>query len=214
MTAVNSEFARAPVQARSLRTRATILAAAHQMAQAGGLGALRAEALARSAGVAKGTIFAHFPDMQHLIAALVAERLAGLPGPGAPDTLDSLIAAMHPALHFMVSDAHVVPALARFSGPDGQGLGIDMALCALITALADAIAHLQARGAVSDGNPTLLAEGLMAFAVHASAASLCGSAPAAVTEKTPGNDHGLGTACNSAQALFGLLARRWLSSPG
>ena len=165
MTAVNIDHGQnldRPPQARTLRTRAAILAAARDMA-AGGYGALRADAVAQAAGIAKGTIFAHFPDMDHLTAALVAEALAALPPLAPPQDVAGLVAALAPMLDFMASDPRIIAALARFSGPEGAGLGVDAAICAQAEAVAWAIAGLQAQGKVVPGDPGLLAEGIMAF---------------------------------------------------
>lgn len=184
---------RAP-QARTLRTRAAILAAARDMAT-GGYGALRADAVAQAAGIAKGTVFAHFPDMDHLIAVLVAEGLAALPPPAAPQDVTGLVAGLGPMLDFMASDPRIIAALARFSGPEGAGLGIDAAICTQVGAVAAAIAGLQAQGKVAPGDPGLLAEGIMAFAFHTAASQLCAEAERAA----------------AARALFGALVTRWLA---
>jgi AcrR family transcriptional regulator len=201
MTKVNfeGEPRHPPQQPRSLRTREAILVAARAMAAAEGLRALRADRLAQSAGVAKGTIFAHFPEMEYLMATLLAERLAQLPGLGQPDSPAQLVQALLPLLRFMVSDARTVPVLARFSGPEGAGLAIDRALCALGHDMAQAIACLQASHKAADGDPGLLSEGLLAFAVHAAAASQCGTDPASSA-----------TAFDAARDVFQPLALRWL----
>lgn len=185
---------RAP-QARALRTRSAILAAGRAMVAAGGYGALRAEAVAQAAGIAKGTVFAHFPDMDHLTAALVAESLAMLPYPKASQDVAGLVAGLAPLLDFMASDPRIIAALARFSGPEGAGLGVEAAICARAEAIAGDIAALQAQGRAAPGDPGLLAEGVMAFAFHTAASQLCAQGPRA----------------DAARALFGGLALRWLS---
>jgi TetR/AcrR family transcriptional regulator, fatty acid biosynthesis regulator len=184
---------RAP-QARTLRTRAAILAAARDMA-AGGYGALRADGVAQAAGIAKGTVFAHFPDMDHLTAALVAEALAALPPLAPPQDVSGLVAGLAPMLDFMASDPRIIAALARFSGPEGAGLGVDAAICAQAEAVAWAIANLQAQGKVAPGDPGLLAEGIMAFAFHTAASSLCAEAARA----------------EAARTTFERLVTRWLA---
>lgn len=197
MTAVNIDHGQNPVrapQARTLRTRAAILAAARDMAT-GGYGALRADAVAQAAGIAKGTVFAHFPDMDHLTAALVAEALAALPRPDAPQDVAALVSGLAPMLDFMASDPRVIAALARFSGPEGAGLGVDTAICDRVAGIAWAIAALQAQGRAAPGDPGLLAEGVMAFAFHTAAAALCAEGPGAA----------------AARALFYRLVTRWLA---
>jgi len=65
-------------QARTLLTRARILETAKAMAQEQELEELTAEAIAKRAGVAKGTVFAHFGDMDGLLSYLLLDRLKGL----------------------------------------------------------------------------------------------------------------------------------------
>lgn len=67
-------------QQRTLITRTRILEAAVQLAEAhaDGLEGLTAEAIAIEAGVAKGTVFAHFGDMDGLLSHLLLDRLQGL----------------------------------------------------------------------------------------------------------------------------------------
>lgn len=197
MTEVNIDhgqnIGRAP-QARTLRTRAAILAAARSMA-ADGYGALRADGVAQAAGIAKGTVFAHFPDMDHLTAALVAEALAALPPLAPPRDVAALAAGLAPVLDFMASDPRIIAALARFSGPEGAGLGVDAAICDRVAGIAGAIAALQAQGRAAQGDPGLLAEGVMAFAFHTAASALCAEGPGAA----------------AARALFDRLVTRWLA---
>jgi AcrR family transcriptional regulator len=162
---------------------------------AGGYGALRADAVAQAAGIAKGTVFAHFPDMDHLTAALVAEALAALPPLPPPQDVAGLAAGLAPLLDFMASDPRIIATLARFSGTEGAGLGVDAAICTRAEALAAAIATLQAQGKVAPGDPALLAEGIMAFAFHTAASQLCAEAARA----------------EAARALFGRLVTRWLA---
>ncbi len=164
-----------PPQDRRLRTRAALLAAAREIAAAQGLGALRAEAVVARAGTAKGTFFAHFPDKDHLVAALVAERLAALPVAAATD-LPSVLAACRPLIALMVSEPEVVPVMARFSMPEGDGSGMGEAIHARIGVMAGQIAAAQAAGGVRAADPGLLAEGMMAFLFHAAASALCGAA--------------------------------------
>lgn len=65
-------------QARTALTRARILQAARDLAGQRSLDTLTAEAVASEAGVAKGTIFAHFGDMDGLLSYLLLDRLKDL----------------------------------------------------------------------------------------------------------------------------------------
>lgn len=81
-----------PVRADAARNRASLLAAAEEEFAERGASASVAD-IARRAGVAKGTVFRHFPTKEDLIAAIVcthmavltdaAHRLAESPDPGA-----------------------------------------------------------------------------------------------------------------------------------
>lgn len=83
--------------------RAAILRAALAACARGSFAKLRMEAVARDAGVAKGTLFTYFPSRSDLANALLDEhlarwrddldrRLARLPGPPAPAVLARLLA--------------------------------------------------------------------------------------------------------------------------
>jgi len=65
-------------QQRSIATRARVLQAARDLSQKHGLEALTAEAVASEAGVAKGTVFSHFGDMDGLLSHVLLERLDAL----------------------------------------------------------------------------------------------------------------------------------------
>lgn len=65
-------------QQRTLLTRNRILDAARELAGQENLEAVTAEAIAEAAGVAKGTVFAHFGDMDGLLSYLLLDRLREL----------------------------------------------------------------------------------------------------------------------------------------
>lgn len=161
-------------QERVLRTRAALMDSARRIVAEKGYAGLRAEAVAQAAGVAKGTVFSHFPDMDHLIAALVAEDLARLPPcRSAPQGgVAQFLADLDPLFDFMASDTRIIAALARFSGPEGAGLGVEAALCARGEDIARCLARLVPVGSGAN-DPGLLAEGVMAFVFHTAASALC-----------------------------------------
>ena len=78
-------------QARTLQTRNRILQTAQEMSGKSSLEDITAEALAQAAGVAKGTIFAHFGDMDGLYSYVLLDRLTALRL--ATDTDDMFTAA-------------------------------------------------------------------------------------------------------------------------
>jgi TetR/AcrR family transcriptional regulator, fatty acid biosynthesis regulator len=65
-------------QQRTQVTRARILTSAAHLMETDGPEALTAEAVAKAAGVAKGTVFAHFGDMNGLLSHLLHDRLRQL----------------------------------------------------------------------------------------------------------------------------------------
>jgi AcrR family transcriptional regulator len=58
------------------QTRAALLSAARAVLKRQGLGGTTTRAVALEAGVAVGTVFVHFPDVDHLVEALLDEHLA------------------------------------------------------------------------------------------------------------------------------------------
>jgi|GEM_PF-625448 len=65
-------------QQRSIATRARVLDAARILSQRHGLELVTAEAVAQEAGVAKGTVFSHFGDMDGLLSYVLLDRLNAL----------------------------------------------------------------------------------------------------------------------------------------
>jgi|GEM_PF-1093401 len=188
-------------QPRWGQTRAVLLQAAKGIAAESGLAGVRAEAVAKRAGTAKGTVSAHFPDKDHLLAALVANRLRALPDPGPVTGATALIAGCRPLLTLLVSEPEVLAVMARFSMPQGEGSGMGEAIHARLAAMAGQIAAMQVaeNGALRPLEPALLAEGLMAFAFHAAGSALC----AAVAQPRD-------SAEAVAVTLFARLADAWL----
>ena len=102
------------VQKRSVDTRERILSAAKRLFGELGYEETSAEQIAADAGVAKGTVFAHFGDKANLLAAIGAEEMTDLlettrrtteAGTGAgADLLDAVMALYDPWLEFFVSN--------------------------------------------------------------------------------------------------------------
>jgi AcrR family transcriptional regulator len=65
-------------QQRSIATRARVLQAAMELSQKHGLELVTADAVASEAGVAKGTVFSHFGDMDGLLSHVLMDRLKSL----------------------------------------------------------------------------------------------------------------------------------------
>lgn len=164
------------VQARTLATRERLLTAGREIVDESGMAGLRTEEVVLRAGTAKGTFFAHFPDRDHFLAALLAERLAEeLEGLPVPQDRAQLMQAVERIYALYAADADTVALLARFSGPAGAGLGLDWLICLLIERLAEGLAGMQARRLIDPRRaPEVLAEALMALIFHAAASAQCG----------------------------------------
>jgi TetR/AcrR family transcriptional regulator, fatty acid biosynthesis regulator len=163
------------VQARTLATRDRLIAAGREILAGGGMASLRTDEVVLRAGTAKGTFFAHFPDRDHFLAALLSESLsAELAGLKAPQDRAELLALMDRVYAAFATDADTIALLARFSGPAGAGLGLDLMICGVTDRLAEGVATMQARGLVPNrAVPEVLAEGLMALIFHAAASAQC-----------------------------------------
>jgi TetR/AcrR family transcriptional regulator, fatty acid biosynthesis regulator len=184
------------VQARTLVTRDRLMAAGREIIAASGMAGLRTEEVVLRAGTAKGTFFAHFADRDHFLAALLADSLtAGLADEAVPQDRAGLTALLDHLFAAFAADAETVALLARFSGPAGVGLGLDLMICAVIERLAEGVARMQAQGEiVNPAQPSVLAEALMALVFHAAASAQC-------------SVHGDRTAVRArAEGLLGLMA--------
>jgi AcrR family transcriptional regulator len=101
---------RIPRQARAAETVATILEAAAQVLEAGGVAAFTTNAVAERAGVSIGTLYQYFADKQALLRALaeremtatigaVAKALRGDPQAPAEERVRAMVRAMVNAFH-------------------------------------------------------------------------------------------------------------------
>lgn len=165
-----------PVQKRTLKTRARLLAASAEVVARNGYEALRVEEVVQAAGVAKGTFFAHFHDKDALMEILIGEKLAAcfdeVEGGSAPKTVDQIIAALEPVHRVMTSERYVFDLLLRYSGATA------------ITEIGP-IAHcferyfrvvsgwLETADVRQDISADLLAEGVQAFAIQAMSLRFC-----------------------------------------
>ena len=108
------------VQKRTLKTRARLIEAAEGVVAQNGYEALRVEQVVQTAGVAKGTFFAHFRDKDALMEIMMGQRLnACLDQAEAttpPATVSAIISALEPVHGFMMSERYVFDLLIRYSG--------------------------------------------------------------------------------------------------
>lgn len=191
-------------QARSRETRAKLIAAARAITAEGGLGALRAEAVAAQAGVAKGTFFAHFPDKDHLLAELLRERLVYQPG--AQD-LPGLLERLRPLLHALSNEPEALAVVVRFSGECHEGPDLCAALTGMTAAISADIAALQARALVRAGpDPAILGEACMGLLLHAAGMALFAPAGAEPDATLPISERPAGGEALLKAMVLALLA--------
>lgn len=118
-----------PAQQRSRQTVETVLEAAAQVLEAGGLAAFNTNAVAARAGLSVGSIYQYFPDKAALMAALIrretarfeltfSKALADTAGLSLPEALARLVAAA-------VSHQTARPNLARILDLEERRLGIE-----------------------------------------------------------------------------------------
>jgi len=171
-------MARVP-QKRRLATRVRLVRAAKALVAQNGYNALRVDDVVREAGVAKGTLFAHFEDKDRLLALLIGEEmeeiLAGIAAAATPATIEELCDALDPLLGFMSRDRVVFDVVLRHSGgiEAAEGSEITRNFSQQIELLSRWLAEMQTRVIRSDVRPELLAEGVQAFAVNAVVLKFC-----------------------------------------
>lgn len=109
-----------PVQQRTLKTRARLLAAAEQVIAAQGFEALRVDQVVADAGVAKGTFFAHFTDKDALMAQLIGARINAaldtIEEQPTPSDVDEIVQALAPLMALMTCERYVFDVILRHSG--------------------------------------------------------------------------------------------------
>ncbi|MEO0361173.1 MAG: TetR/AcrR family transcriptional regulator [Pseudomonadota bacterium] len=186
-------------QKRTLETRARLIAAAEAAIAEAGYDALRVDEVARAAGVAKGTFFAHFRDkdalMDLLIGAGVDARLDAMEA-ASPRSVDEMVEALRPLIAFMTSERYVFDVILRHSGAAARE---EIGPIATTFGRFDRIVArwLTESAAREDVPADLLAEGVQAFAVQAMALKFC-----ALHEE------------ESAEDRLGRYLAAWLSPAG
>ncbi|MGR3321518.1 MAG: TetR/AcrR family transcriptional regulator [Pseudooceanicola sp.] len=169
-----------PVQTRSRKTRARLVETAADLVARNGYEGLRVEDVVTGAGVAKGTLFAHFTDKDGLLAELVGSamdtQLDALAEGPAPDTPADLARTIAPLIRLLASERTVFDILMRYSGglgPAGNPIIADN-MRRQIDLFAGWIAAAAERGTMrADQPPELLAEGVQAFAAQIVALHFC-----------------------------------------
>lgn len=164
------------MQKRTLKTRARLLAAAAEVVERGGFEALRVEEVVQTAGVAKGTFFAHFKDKDALMEILIGEKLSACfdsveAGP-PPRTVHQIVVALEPIHSFMMSERYVFDLILRYSGAAAIAEIGPIAQCfeRYFGLVSDWLKTAQLRHDIS---ADLQAEGVQAFALQAMSLKFC-----------------------------------------
>ncbi len=165
-----------PIQDRTRATRAKLIETAQGIIAAKGYGALRVEEVVQTAGVAKGTFFAHFAGKDGLMELVIAARLNTFLDEAerwpAPQTIDDLIAHIMPLIQFMTTERYVFDVILRHSGAAArEEIG---PIAQTFTRQVDVVARWLADSPFrKDISGHLLAEGVQAFLVQAMALHFC-----------------------------------------
>ncbi len=169
-------------QQRSIATRARVLQAARELSRKYGLEGLTAEAVASEAGVAKGTVFSHFGDMDGLLSHVLLERLDALRSGAAENApqeplLQSPVDALMERMMALIAVITDSPTILRLFL---DNIGVTKPNCATefvetLDALdAELAAFLELWQASEDLQPPLrkdrlpaeMVDGLIAFMIH------------------------------------------------
>lgn len=157
-------------QARSQQTRNAILATVAQMLQARRFDTITLSEIAAEAGIAKGSVLAHFSEKLSILASFLAQAMdettaALRADPGCAARPETLVARLLPLLDFLKTDR----ALARLLSSDGEGTQCAVILDPALVRLREALV-----GAYSgQPDPALAADVTMALAVHVAVAAEC-----------------------------------------
>lgn len=170
-------------QKRSIETRTRILDVARKHVLAQGYDALRTEEVVAEAGVAKGTLFAHFGDKDQLLLVLMGEELSETIAllselsNQTEITPEDFASALIPLLNFLSREQVIFNLFQFYVGVSSENVNGEIEedcneLEALVT---DIVKILQNNRHVRiDIAPSILGEGCLAFLVQAVTFRLCG----------------------------------------
>ncbi|MES0810661.1 TetR/AcrR family transcriptional regulator [Roseibium sp. SCPC15] len=169
-------------QQRSIATRARVLQAARDLSRIHGLEQVTAEAVAKEAGVAKGTVFSHFGDMNGLLTYVLLDRLNALRSPAQdpgdlPQAVTDPVGLLMQRMMGLIGVITDSPTVLRLFL---DNIGVTKPTCAaeFVEALdaldAELIAFLQVWQNSDAFTPTLrkdrspgeMTDGLIAFMIH------------------------------------------------
>ncbi|OUR78281.1 hypothetical protein A9Q83_07860 [Alphaproteobacteria bacterium 46_93_T64] len=170
-------------QKRAVETRSRILEVARKQAAVSGYEGLRTEEVVKEAGVAKGTLFAHFGDKDQLLLVLMGEELeqaiavlaelSEKPAFG----LKEFQTAMAPLLKLLSRERAIFNLFQFYVGVTSENVSgeIEEECSELQRLISRIVELLQAQGKIrAHMNPDILGEGVLAFLVQAVTFKLCG----------------------------------------
>ena len=165
-----------PIQDRTRATRARLIATAEDIIATKGYAALRVEEVVQTAGVAKGTFFAHFAGKDGLMELMIGARIDAFLDEAetwpAPQTVNDLVTHMMPLIHIMTSERYVFDVILRHSGAAArEEIGaIARTFTRQVEVVARWLSNSPFRKDISDH---LLADGIQAFATQTMALHFC-----------------------------------------
>ncbi|SFI90972.1 TetR/AcrR family transcriptional regulator [Celeribacter neptunius] len=165
-----------PIQKRAIATREKLLSTARALIDQEGFEALRVEDLVRTAGVAKGTFFAHFKDKDALMEQIIGARLAEISAEAdqapAPQNVAEMVATLNPLIAFMTSERYVFDVILRYSG--AAAISEIGPIAEQFTVQGELFARWVAQGPFRKDIPADLAgDGIGAFLIQSIALTFC-----------------------------------------
>jgi AcrR family transcriptional regulator len=145
------------VASHKVRLRAAIIDAAVELVRARGRGDVSLAAVAERAGIGRATVYNYFPDLDHILAAFVADSFDGfhdgLDGELAAftDPLDRLQRAVALSVGYLASSQHRTDAVVGLTGfaPEAQRR-VDAAVAGFHDRLGAVVGEAVAAGLLRD----------------------------------------------------------------
>ena len=163
-------------QKRSIDTRKKILDVTREMVVQNGYASIRTEEVVAAAGVAKGTLFAHFGDKDQLLYTLMCEEIDGAIGSTVllvsqeKFEKDDFVDALIPLMKLLSREKIIFDLFQHFSGVSTGQFDIEIGddCKEYKDLLTRGVSLLQADGKVRGDLPAhILGEGCLAFLIQA-----------------------------------------------
>ena len=170
-------------QKRAIDTRNKILDVAREMVIQSGYEGLRTEEVVSAAGVAKGTLFAHFGDKDQLLYILICEEFDGVVATlvrlmnSEKFDPNDFIGALLPMMRLLSRERIIFNLFHYFAGVPMEGFNFDTGddCSELQELLNQMVGRLQKNNEIrTDTNVENIADGCLAFVVQAASYRLSG----------------------------------------